>query len=301
MKYIEYTIYPPAGKVSEVSDMLTALGQEELIINDPDEAEAFFSKDGGYKWNYVDQRMLEALRSGAYIKFYLPEGEKLSDEIFSYVKDFDYSLALTDDEDWLHKWEEYYVPFYIADSIVIKPVWRDYEAKAGDIVIEIDPGLAFGTGSSPTTYLATRLLKKYMKAGDRLLDIGCGTGIQSLVGAKLGASDILAVDLDPEAVRSTAANAGLNGEESLISVRKNDLANGLDYVADTIVANLTGPLVLELCKDVRKNIKKGGILVASGIIDDMEDACKEKLESIGFRCIEILRDDCWSAIAAVKE
>ncbi len=300
MKYIEYTIYPPADRVSEVSDMLTSLGMEQLVINDPEEVEEFFSQDGGYKWNYADLEMVESLKSGAYIKFYIPEGETLSPKIRSYMEGFVFSGAKVDDEDWLHAWEEYYVPFQIAEGIVIKPLWREYEAKEGDTVIEIDPGLAFGTGSSPTTYLASRLLVKYMKAGDRILDIGCGTGIQSLIAAKLGASDILAVDLDPEAVRSTETNARLNGMDQLISVRRNDLAAGLDFVADTIVANLTGPLVIELCKDVVKNIRQGGVLIASGIIDDMEDACKARLEETGFRCLETVRDGCWSAMAVKK-
>ncbi len=300
MKYVEYTIYPPEGKVSEVSDTLISLGMDQLVINDPEEVEEFFSHDGGYKWNYADPDMVESLKSGAYIKFYIPEGEKLSEEIRSYMEVFVFSSAKVDDEDWLHAWEEYYVPFYIAEGIVIKPVWREYEAKEGDTVIEIDPGLAFGTGSSPTTYLASRLLVKYMKAGDRILDIGCGTGIQSLIAAKQGASEILAVDLDPEAVRSTEVNAKLNGMDSLISVRRNDLAAGLEFVADTIVANLTGPLVIELCKDILKNIRRGGVLIASGIIDDMEEPCRAKLEETGFRCLETISDGCWTSIAVEK-
>ena len=300
MKYTEYTIYPKAEELSSAVDMLTSLGQGELVINDPKEVEEFFSHDGGYKWNYADDEMIEKLKMGAYIKFYIPEGESLSEELFSYLKTFDYSSALVDDEDWLHKWEEYYVPFYIADNIVIKPVWREYDPKDGDIVIDIDPGLAFGTGSSPTTYLATRLLKKYMKEGDSIFDIGCGTGIQSLVAARLGASSILAVDMDPEAIKSTGINAKLNGFEDLIEVRTNDLSFGIDLVADTIVANLTGPLVLRLCDDVSKNLKEGGVLIASGIIDDMEEPCKKKLEETGFEVLEVIRDDCWSAIAVRK-
>ncbi|MBR0482151.1 MAG: 50S ribosomal protein L11 methyltransferase [Firmicutes bacterium] len=300
MKYIEYTIYPEEGKTAEVSENLTALGQEELIIYDPDEVEEFFSKDGGYKWNYADEAMIERLKARAYIRFYTSEGERLSEELFSYVRTLDHSAALVDDEDWLHKWEEYYVPFSIAEGIVVRPVWREYIQREGEKVISIDPGLAFGTGSSPTTYLATRLLVKYFRAGDRLLDVGCGTGIQSLAGAVLGASEILAVDLDPEAVKSTKANAALNGYEALIEVRRNDLAKDLCYVADIVAANLTGPLVISLCDDISKNIRTGGVLIASGIIDDMEEPCRRKLEESGFKILEIVRDGCWSAIAGEK-
>ena len=301
MKYTEYTIYPGKGKTEEVSERLTALGMEELVINDPEEAEEFFSKGGGYKWNYLDEDMLKEMKSSAWVRFYIMEGEDLPGEVLSYLRTLDYSSSLVDDEDWLHKWEEYYVPFEIAEGIVIKPVWREYEPEGDEKVISIDPGLAFGTGSSPTTYLASGLLRKYMKEGDRVLDIGCGTGIQSLIAAALGASRILAVDLDPEAVRSTKANALLNGREELIKVQRNDLAKGLSFEADTLVANLTGPLVIELCKDVRKNLKKGGVLIASGIIDDMEEPCIRKLQETGFAILETVRDGCWSAVAAIKE
>ena len=132
---------------------------------------------------------------------------------------------------------------------------------------------------------------------DRILDIGCGTGIQSLIASKLKAAKILAVDYDPEAVASTSKNAEANGAHN-IEVKRNDLAKGLEFQADLIAANLTGPLILELCKNIKHVCKSGTVLIASGIIEEMETPCKEALQGAGFEILEIIRDDCLVAIAS---
>ena len=297
MKYKELTIYPQADGVEALAEDLSALGFDQLVIADPKEAEYLKKESWGYTGSYVDEKLIEELRSRAYITLYLGSDEAVPEGLSALLKAFDHSISLVDDQDWLHKWEEYYVPFALAECVTVKPVWRDYEAKEGELVIEIDPGLAFGTGTSPTTYLAARLLKEYLKPGCFMLDIGCGTGILSVMGEKLGASKVLAVDLDPEAVASTEKNAVLNGCRS-IEVRRNDLADGLDSPADIIAANLTGPLVIKLCEGVSKCCRRGTVLIASGIIDDMEGPCSKAIEAAGFKILKIIRDDCWSAVAA---
>ena len=312
MKYKELTIYPAAGGVEELAERLTALGFDQLVIADPKDAEYLKEESWGYTGSYVDNELIEELKSRACVILYLGAEEPATEELSGLLRGFDHSIAVVDDQDWLHKWEEYYVPFGLAEGVIVKPVWREYDPKPGELVIEIDPGLAFGTGTSPTTYLAARLLKEYLKAGDEILDIGCGTGILSIMAEKLGAASVLAMDLDPEAVASTQKNAELNGCRR-IEVKKNDLVSGLDMKADLIAANLTGPLVVKLCEAVARccrpaeslaegvraeNKNRGTILIASGIIDDMEEPCAKTIEAAGFRVLKIIRDDCWSAIAA---
>ena len=129
------------------------------------------------------------------------------------------------------------------------------------------------------------------------MDIGCGTGILSVMAEKLGAGKVLSVDLDPEAILSTEKNAALNGCKA-VTVRRNDLACGMDLKADLIAANLTGPLVIKLCENVSRCCRPGTVLIASGIIDDMEEPCAKAIKSVGFNVLKVLRDDCWSAIAA---
>ena len=309
MKYKEITVFAKdEAELSALTEGLAALGTDQLIIADPADAELLTEESWGYTGSWVDRQFIEDLKKNTYVSFYLAENEPLAEPVRGFLKSFDVRQTIVDDQDWLHKWEEYYVPFEIAPGIVVKPVWCEYENKGGEIIVEIDPGLAFGTGSSPTTYLASRLLAKYMKPGFDMLDVGCGTGIQSVIGSKLGAAGVLAVDYDPEAVSSTDANVRLNGCRN-IEARRNDLIKGLDLRVDLIVANLTGPLVLELCKCFGSAVdrpqgsfppccKKGTILIASGIIDDMEEPCAKAIEACGFTILETLRDDCWSAIAA---
>ena len=306
MKYREITAFAKTeAELKALAEGLTALGFDQLVIADPEDADALAEESWGYTGSYVDRELIEEIKRNAYVSFYLGEDEALPEAVAEFLKAYDVRQSITDDQDWLHKWEEYYVPFEISPGIVIKPVWRSYERKGSELVVEIDPGLAFGTGSSPTTYLAARLLAKYFRPGCVMIDVGCGTGIQSVIGSMLGAKSVLAVDYDPEAVSSTCANARLNGCAN-IEVKRNDLIEGLDTDADIIVANLTGPLVLKLCdllKEMKSGVprccKRGTVFIASGIIDDMEAPCAEAIRSCGFRVLEILRDDCWSAVAAV--
>ncbi len=295
MKYKEITIYTENPQVT--AEELSAAGCDELVISDPKDLEILEKESWGYTGSFVDRCFIDGLKKKSSVTFYIGENEDLTDELRAVIKKSSVKAAIVDDEDWLHKWEEYYVPFEITEGIMIKPVFRDYEQKGGETVIEIDPGMAFGTGSSPTTYLAAQLLAKYMKPGFDVLDIGCGTGIQSLIAAKLGAKDILAVDYDPEAVSSTKTNAALNNVNN-IQIKRNDLAKGLEFKADLIAANLTGPLILELCKNIKHVCRPGTILIASGIIEEMEAPCSRAIEDAGFEILKIKRGDCWSAIAA---
>ena len=300
MIYREYKLFTKTEELDALVDSLNAAGRTDLIINDPRDAELFAEGgDTNYEWNFVDDSVIAELEAGAWVCFYTGENEVLSDAVLAIVRANDTKMTLADDQDWLHKWEEYYVPKKIGAITVSKPVWRDYEPKEGEIVIDIDPGLAFGTGSSPTTYLAVRLMEKYFRRGDEVLDVGCGTGILSVLAAKLGAAHVNAVDLDPEAVASTGKNVEINGCAELVDVHRGDLLADFDFTADAIAANLTAELVRRLVDaGLADHCKGRGLLVASGIIDMKEDVTVEAIKCAGFSVLEILRDDCWVAVAA---
>ena len=303
MKYIEYKIYTNTDELDSLSGRLAAEGLSGLVINDPRDAAYFDEGAAGWVvWDYVDRSVLDQFEEGAWIAFYMQEGEALPDGIAELLKGYDVRRTLADDEDWLHKWEEYYVPMRLSPHIVAKPVWKEYEARPDDIVVDIDPGLAFGTGSSPTSYLAVRLMEKYFpraeKDGPSVADIGCGTGILSVIAAKLGAKHITAADIDPEAVRSTAVNAELNGCGEKMTVFKSSFAEDIHEKVDVVLANLTAELVMELCGDVARICRPGTLFIASGIIDDREEVCCERIRGAGFEIVGIERDDCWSAVAA---
>ncbi len=327
MKYKEYKIYCEQDKLETLEAQLAALGIEEIIINDPADAELFSPEKAiGWFWNAVDESVLAQFRERPSVCFYLEAEnsedpsdpreergasgiarERLSADqlrrrdwgLAQLLKSYEASVSTVDDQDWLHKWEEYYVPSKISEHFVVKPDWKEYDPAPGEQVISIDPGLAFGTGTSATTYLVVRLMEKWMQPGDDVLDVGCGTGILSIVASKLGAKDIMAVDIDPEAIDSTKRNAAINGCEDRINVVHGDLTKGLSYRADVVVANLISDLVVMLSPDVAAHCKGRGLYISSGIIDGTEDRCRKAVEDAGFEIIDQLHDDCWTAFAAV--
>lgn len=181
---------------------------------------------------------------------------------------------------------------------MIKPTWEDYEAGEKELVIEIDPGMAFGTGTHETTSGCIQLMEKYMKPGDKVLDVGCGSGILSIAAALLGSRDILAIDIDPVAVEVTRENVELNKISEYVDTRYGDLTKGVSYRADIVVANLMADLVMMLTKDVAKHLEDGGIYISSGIIDFKEEEVCETLKHCGFEIIEILKKGEWCTVAA---
>ena len=182
---------------------------------------------------------------------------------------------------------------------MIKPTWEDYEAGEKELVIEIDPGMAFGTGTHETTSGCIQLMEKYMKPGDKVLDVGCGSGILSIAAALLGSRDILAIDIDPVAVEVTKENVELNNVSEYVDTRYGDLTKGVSYRADIVVANLMADLVMMLTKDVAKHLEDGGIYISSGIIDFKEEEVCETLKRCGFEIIEILKKGEWCTVAAI--
>lgn len=298
MRYIEYRIYAAEDELDELAGLLELAGAGGLSINDPREAEIFSHEPHGFLWDYVDESVLKELSGRPCVSFYLKEGEALSPGLEALIRGRDVSRTLLDDEDWLHKWEEYYVPLRLSPHIVAKPVWRDYEPKEGDIVVEIDPGMAFGTGSSPTSYLSVRLMERFFEPCREALDIGCGTGILTVIAAKLGAEHISSCDLDPEALKSTEANVKLNGCADIVDISKSDLGKGMNVRADAVLANLTAELVVRLCGHVRELCAPGALFISSGIIDDKEKLCAEAIEAAGFEIVGYERDAGWTAIAA---
>ena len=301
MRYMEYTVFTDIGRLDSLIGDLTAAGLGGLIINDPREAAVFEDEPHGFGWDYVDESVLSELAGRPSVRFYLPEGEALSKEVSSLLLGFEIERKPADDEDWLHQWEAYYVPTRLSERVVAKPVWKDYAPQEGDIVVDIDPGMAFGTGSSPTSYLTVRLMDRWLKPCALAYDVGCGTGILSVIAVKLGAEHVDAFELDPEAVACTPVNAALNGCADRISVRQNDLLSGIQKQADDILANLTAELVTRLLPDAARCLKQGGLLFASGIIDDKEKTCCAAIEAAGFTILDIVRDDGWSAVCARKD
>ncbi len=219
------------------------------------------------------------------------------------------TLGVTQEEDWINNWKVFFKPFRLDDNIIIKPTWETLkETKEDDIVVEIDPGTAFGSGSHETTKLCISQLKKYIKKDTELLDIGTGSGILSIIGLKLGAHHAMATDIDPNAIRATNENFAINGVEKQAKVQRVNILDpeeadgfyetnhGKKY--DVIVANILADVIIPLSAIVTPLLKENGIFITSGIINTMEEAVKEALLANHFEILEIHHMKDWVSITA---
>jgi len=213
------------------------------------------------------------------------------------------TISKVDEEDWANNWKKYFKPFEIGDKLVIKPEWDEYIQQSDKrLILNINPGMAFGTGTHATTKLCLLLLEKYIcDNGPSVLDIGTGSGILSIAAVLLGADTVLGVDVDAYAVRTARENALLNNVGEKARFQIGNLLNGVDNKEyDVICANIIAEVILKLAGDVGQNLTEGGIFICSGIIDEYEEEVRCALFQNGFIELDVLRDGCWAAFAVQK-
>ncbi len=204
-----------------------------------------------------------------------------------------------DEADWAESWKAYFRPEKITDRIVVKPTWRDYLKNEKEIVLEIDPGMAFGTGTHPTTRMCIALIEKYLKKSDTFLDVGTGSGILMIAAAKLGARKMLGTDNDAVAAQIARKNLLHNQiPESVFTIIIGDLVGGITRRFDLAAANLTTKAVSILLENIPETLVKDGIFICSGILLADKNKILDKVEHAGLRNIEILVDEDWIALAS---
>jgi ribosomal protein L11 methyltransferase len=203
------------------------------------------------------------------------------------------------ESDWAEAWKEFFWPERITPHLIIKPTWREFEAEKEDIVLEIDPGMAFGTGSHPTTALCLTLIEKYLQPHDCFLDIGTGSGILMVAAARLGAKLVHGVDNDETAVAVALKNLSLNGiDPKMVAVNFGDLTTNIKTRYNMVTANILSEVILELADDIKRVISPGGLFVCSGIIKKSQKKVLSKLKTVGLEIIEVAEKDEWIAIIA---
>ena len=214
------------------------------------------------------------------------------------------TLGVTEEEDWINNWKVFFKPFRLDDNIVIKPTWETLsDKKDDDIVIEIDPGTAFGSGSHETTKLCISQLKKYIKKDTELLDVGTGSGILSIIGLKLGAHHAMATDIDPNAIRATNENFAINEVSEQAEVQQVNILDKEEadsFYEKNNVANILADVIIPLSGIVAPLLKDDGIFITSGIINTMEEAVKEAMLANHFEILEINHMKDWVSITAKK-
>lgn len=222
------------------------------------------------------------------------------EEVFSDREDIVYTIDFYeyDEEDYQNSWKKYLFTEKVSERFVVKPTWREYEPKDDELIIELDPGRAFGTGSHPTTSLCLKLMEKNIKEGDSVIDVGTGSGILMIAADRLGASEVYGTDIDELAVESAKENLELNGiSEERAKVYLGNLVsvvNGKKF--DVVVANILADVLLILLNDISKVVKKDGLVIFSGIIDEKCELLKREVEALGMEILEVKADKEWRAM-----
>lgn len=311
MKWIRFTLDTHTEAVDILSYRLDEIGVEGIEIEDKVPL-----SDSDKEKMFVDILPDPEDNDGtAKVHFYMePENcdpEKIMlqvQDIFQDIKQYceigkgTISLSETEDKDWINNWKAYFKPFRAAENIVIKPTWEEYEKENdSDILIEIDPGIAFGTGSHETTKLCIQALDRYVKEGDSLLDVGCGSGILSIAALKLGAKHATAIDIDEVAVKVAAENFEVNHiPSSGYSLYDGDLITNafLKVKAgtghDIVVANILADVIIPLTGVIRPHLKKGGLYITSGILNTKEEQVRQALLENNFEILatEYMKEWC---------
>lgn len=216
------------------------------------------------------------------------------------TKGIKYKIVYSDinEEDWTQTWKTYFRPEKITENIVVKPTWREYIRKYDEIVLEIDPGMAFGTGTHPTTCMCIRMIEKYLKRNSTFLDIGTGSGILMIAAAKLGAIKVWGTDNDHVALDIASKNLIQNRiSESSFNILDADLVDQIREPFDLVAANLTTKTILILLENVKRVLAQEGILICSGILETDKDKVLKKMQDLDFECVDILTKDEWISIA----
>ena len=306
MNWIEITISTNTMGADIVSEALLRQGAVGTQIIDradvPDPA-----KPNGY-WELIDPQMIEDMPEDVQVKAWFENVEALRGlenilKALPGMAGFDLgTLAVSrqgvQEQDWSECWKQYYKPFRAGKRLVIKPRWEGWDAKPGDLIIELDPGMAFGTGTHETTAMCVEMIEKHYRGGS-VLDVGTGSGILAIAAARLGAKDVLGVDIDPMAVRVARENVEKNGLSGVIDIREGDLVAGLDDVTcDFAVANILADVIALLAAPLRRHLKPGAIFVCSGILKEREDDVRLVLADNGYALFDRLQKGDWVALAS---
>ena len=295
--WIEVRVITKSEALEPISGIFYGLDCKGVAIEDPEDI--LGREQGPLTWDFADINVLEHKGKFAVVKGYFSEEDNI-DEIIAYINEkIEEIKALGIDvgegkvefekmyeEDWANNWKKYYKPSKVGEKIVVKPIWEEYEAKDEELVVELDPGMAFGTGEHETTRMCIQALEKYVQKDSTVFDVGCGSGILAIAAAKLGAK-----------LASAKENVGFNNIDN-IEILHGNLIEVIDGKADIVVANIIAEIICILTEDVSRVIKPNGYFITSGIIHDRVEMVTNKLEECGFEVVKVNKDWEWNCIIA---
>ena len=317
MEWTEVNIYTTTEGIELVCSKLTDIGVKGFAIRDAEDFKEFLENKNG-QWDYIDKDLLGLTDCETCITVYIPSNDQGA-EMLTAIKSMLSEMRANDteklygrleaeltsirEEDWANNWKQYFKPFKVGEKLVIKPSWEDYDNADNRVILEIDPASSFGTGKHHTTRLCLELLEKNLNKGDDLLDMGCGSGILSIGAMLLGAGSAVGVDIEENAAATALENAEKNHISpdvyktyygNILSDEK--LVSEIDRKYDIITANIVADVIIAMKDYFVRYLKKGGILIISGIIEERMDEVIAAVESAGFSNPEPYVKEGWAAV-----
>ncbi len=310
MRWQEIQVITDRDALEAVANIFHEVGAGGVIIEDPQLKMQYIEEK---RWDYYELPEETVDPNKVTVKAYLAEGNNLKEKVeelknaINNLKMYglpncfvELSFSTVEDEDWATSWKTYYKPEKVGSRVVIKPTWEAYTPGPTDLVVELDPGMAFGTGTHPTTVMCIQALEENIRGGEKVFDVGTGSGVLAIIAAKLGAADITAVDLDETAVRVAAENVEFNDVSDRVRVLEGNLLDVVDGQAEVVVANIIADIIILACPEVYTALEPAGLFIASGIIEERFAEVETALEVAGFKIAKVTRREGWVAVQARK-
>ena len=312
MNWLEVSVNTHSESVEVVSSILIELGSKGVSIEDPQDY--YQLTDEQLEWLKVQQKDLYETDTVIVKGYFQPsqwskDSDVLLHEKLEEIKVYglqtgplSVQVKEVGEEDWANAWKQYYFPVRVTRFLTVVPSWVDYEKEQDDeLLIELDPGLAFGTGTHPTTQLSLTALEQTIRGNESVLDVGTGSGVLSITSKLLGASKVTAFDIDEMATRVAKENIALNPTIGEIEVFENNLLVGVDQKSDLIVANILAEILLQMPEDAHRNLNDDGRLILSGIIESKANEVMEAYEKAGFTLVERMTMREWNCFILKKD
>ena len=322
MNWVETDIYTTTEGIEPLTGILLGMGINGFVIKDSADFEEFLS-DKTINWDYIDDDLMGLKNCETTVTVYLPENAQGLENLEAVklelkalkARDYDnkfgrleYELKNVKEEDWANNWKQYFKPLCVGEKLLIKPSWEQVSPDEQRKILEIDPASSFGTGQHNTTQLCLELLEKNLSNGDKLLDLGCGSGILSIAALLLGASSAYAVDIDENSVKIAAENAEKNHIPTDVYTAKcGNIIDDSDFTAaigteyDIVCANIVADVLIGMSDKFAGFLKENGKLIISGIIDSRKDEVLDVIKAKGFELTEIREKEDWVAASFIKK
>lgn len=284
------------------------------VVQDAADFESFLEGKNGH-WDYIEDDLMKLQHAPTIVTVYLTDKEQGVHQLAVLTRELDrlkfladqdawgaltYTLQGVEEEEWATAWKQYYHPVHITERLTISPQWIDYPQKPGEVVVQMDPGMAFGTGTHESTKLCLEFLDEMIQGGEEVLDIGAGSGILSIAALLLGAKKALGIDIDQVAVETAQENAKINQQEDHVQYLQGSFVDHVTGQYDMIFANIVADAVKTVSEEIPSLLRPGGSFIASGIIDERGDEVAAYLETQGLRVVERKEENGWVSLRSER-